>query len=55
MNVKSGAIFPATFEDKGPDQPLRGLRNFIGDQAVSYKLREEGKRGGKRGHSTFFW
>ncbi|XP_072029573.1 protein N-terminal asparagine amidohydrolase-like [Amphiura filiformis] len=32
VNVKSGEIFPAIFEDKGPDQALRGLRNFIGDQ-----------------------
>lgn len=30
INVKSGEIFPATFPDKGPDQPLRCARHFTG-------------------------
>lgn len=30
VNVKSGEIFPATFPDKGPDQPLRFARHLTG-------------------------
>lgn len=35
VNIKTGEIFPATFTDKGPDQPLRHARNFTGGQTVS--------------------
>lgn len=34
LNVKTGEIFPATFPDKGPEQPLRGARQLTGGQQV---------------------
>ncbi|XP_033647006.1 protein N-terminal asparagine amidohydrolase-like [Asterias rubens] len=34
VSVKTGAIFPASFEYKGPDKALRSLRHFIGDTDV---------------------
>ncbi|XP_076172121.1 N-terminal amidohydrolase 1 [Ptiloglossa arizonensis] len=34
LNMKTGEIFPATFPDKGPDQALRGARQFTGGQQV---------------------
>ncbi|KAF7386720.1 hypothetical protein HZH68_012374 [Vespula germanica] len=34
LNVKTGEIFPATFPDKGPDQPLRCARQLTGGQQV---------------------
>ncbi|XP_015184955.1 PREDICTED: protein N-terminal asparagine amidohydrolase isoform X1 [Polistes dominula] len=34
LNLKTGEIFPATFPDKGPDQPLRCARQLTGGQQV---------------------
>lgn len=34
LNVKTGEIFPASFPDKGPDQPLRCARQLTGGQQV---------------------
>ncbi len=34
VSVKTGAIFPASFEHKGPDKALRSLRHFIADTDV---------------------
>ncbi|XP_025602936.1 protein N-terminal asparagine amidohydrolase [Athalia rosae] len=34
VHVKTGEIFPATFPDKGPDQPLRTARQLTGGQQV---------------------
>lgn len=34
VNIRTGEIYPATFPDKGPDQPLRQARNFTGGQTV---------------------
>ena len=35
VDIRSGTIFRATFEDKGPDQPLRHARNFTGEGKVN--------------------
>ncbi|KAL5019356.1 hypothetical protein ScPMuIL_005078 [Solemya velum] len=32
--VETGEIFPATFSDKGPDQPLRSARHFTGSDDI---------------------
>ncbi|KAL7288143.1 protein N-terminal asparagine amidohydrolase [Trichogramma pretiosum] len=34
INVTTSEIFPATFPDKGPEQPLRSARHFTGGQEV---------------------
>ncbi|KAF4522941.1 hypothetical protein B566_EDAN012636 [Ephemera danica] len=34
VNVKTGEIFPASFMDKGPEQPLRKARHFTGGRQV---------------------
>lgn len=34
VNVKTGEIFPATFPDKGPEQPLRSARHLTGGQQI---------------------
>lgn len=36
VNIKTGEIFPATFPDKGPDQPLRSVRHLVGLPQVRY-------------------
>ena len=33
--IQTGEIFPAKFQDRGPDQPLRSARHFTGTEEVS--------------------
>ncbi|XP_071962514.1 protein N-terminal asparagine amidohydrolase-like [Antedon mediterranea] len=44
VNVKTGAIFPAKFLDKGPDLVIRSTKTFVGDKDMmniyDYKSRE---------------
>ena len=39
INVKTGEIVPATFPDKGPEQPLRSARHLTGGHEVCSESR----------------
>lgn len=35
VNVKTGDLFPATFQDKGPEEDLRSARSFTGGPMIN--------------------